>query len=490
VKSGKHSHVCKKNKSQTLIKSSIFAGFLTFLWLLVRSGTKPSRIVYPCQRAAAAYTFYSIGLFLFPIFGLKLNMKDVFRSRKKILSLVAVIGIGLIIWNLNNLNNKPGEVNLVGDDVVIKNNMIPNPTSKIFVIQNTIGEYAGTKKLIELMEKNNQSFYKTNIKNGLISSDDVILIKVNSQWDQRGGTNTDLVKSLIQLITEHPEGFNGEIIVCDNGQSQFGSDMAGGSLDWKYNNAEDTSQSMQKVVDQFSDKYKVSTFLWDDITEKEVKEYLDGDYKDGYIVYKAPDPYTGIIVSYPKFKTKDGTYISFKYGVWDQTKNEYDSNKLKVINIPVLKSHSIYGVTASVKHYMGIVSDKLTNHNAHNSVGSGGMGAQMAETRVPTLNIIDAIWVNVIPKGGPSTPYNKAYPSKIIASSVDPIALDYWSAKNILMPTSKEIGYTNVISLDPDYQEVRSFGSWLLLSKEALNRAGYNYTMDIQKISVYVDVSQ
>jgi len=55
------------------------------------------------------------------------------------------------------------------------------------------------------------------------------------------------------------------------------------------------------------------------------------------------------------------------------------------------------------------------------------------------------------------------------------------------MPASKEIGYTNVISLDPDYQEFRSFGSWLLRSKEELNRAGYNFTMDIEKISVYVD---
>ena len=483
--SKKHTHECK-NTPQKILNKSLIAGFLTFLWLLVRSGTRPSRIVYPCQRAAATYTFYSIGSLIFPIFALKLNIEDLIISRKKILSLVAVIGIGLLIWNLNNLNNKPGEINLVEDNLGIKNNLVPNPTSNIFVIQNTAGEYSGTKKLIKLMEKNNQPFYKTINNNGLISSEDVILIKVNSQWDQRGGTNTDLVKSLIQVITEHPEGFNGEIIVCDNGQAQFGSGMAGGSLDWKYNNAEDTSQSMQKVVDQFSNKYKVSTFLWDNITENEVKEYTEGDYKDGYIVYKESDPYTGVIVSYPKFKTKDGTYISFKYGVWDQAKKEYESNKLKVINVPVLKSHGTYGVTACVKHYMGVVSDKLTNHNAHNSVGSGGMGTQMAETRVPTLNIIDAIWINTIPKGGPSTPYNKAYQSKIIAASTDPIALDYWSAKNILMPASKEIGYTNVISLDPDYQEVRSFGSWLLRSKEALNRAGYNFTMDIEKISIYV----
>ena len=490
--SKKHPHVCKSNnKSQNLLRSSVLVGVLTFLWLLIRSGTKPSRIMYPCQRAAATYTLYSIGALIFPIFSLKLNIEDLFKSKKKILSLVVVIGLVLIIWNINLLNNSnntstSGDTDLGKNNLVIENIVI-NPTSNIYVIQNTLGEYKGTKALIDLMEKNGLPFYKTTDNNGLISPEDVILIKVNSQWNERGGTNTDLVKSLIQLLTEHPDGFNGEIIVCDNGQAQFGSNMTGGSLNWRYNNAEDISQSMQKVVDQFSEKYKVSTFLWDIITEKEVKEYSEGDYKDGYIVYNNTDQYTGIIVSYPKFKTKYGTYISFKYGVWDQTKNDYDSNKLKVINVPVIKSHRGYGVTASVKNYMGVVSDKLTNHNAHNSVGNGGMGAQMAETRVPTLNIIDAIWINAIPGNGPSTSYNKATQTKIIASSVDPIALDYWSAKNILIPTSKEIGYSNVNSLDPDYKQSGSFGSWLLLSKKALDRAGYNYAMDIEKIRVYVD---
>ena len=486
--SKKHIHKCKnQNIYRFFLKSSLITGFLTLLWLLVRSGTKPSRIVYPCQKAAATYTFYSISSVLFPIFALKLNIGDVVKSRKKIISLVAFVVIVLLIWSINTKINGFGDNSLIKDNIQINSNLSSNPISTIFVVENTIGEYAGTKKLIDLMEKNNEPFYRTMKNNGLISSDDVILLKVNSQWDQRGGTNTDLVKSLIQIITEHPEGFSGEIIICDNGQSQYGSSMSGGSLDWRYNNAEDESQSMQKVIDQFSGRFKVSTFLWDDITETEVEEYLEGDYGDGYIVYEKSDPYTGIIVSYPKFRTKYGNYISFKYGIWDQYTKKYDSNKLKIINVPVLKTHRIYGVTGSVKHYMGVVSDKLTDHNAHNSVGSGGMGHQMAETRVPALNIIDAVWINAIPQGGPSTAYNKAVQTKIIAASTDPIALDYWSAKNILIPTAKEIGYTDTRSLDPDYKESRSFGSWLLLSKEALNRAGYPYTMEDEKINVYVD---
>ena len=85
----------------------------------------------------------------------------------------------------------------------------------------------------------------------------MVLIKVNSQWDERGGTNTDLVKSIINAITKHPDGWKGEIIVADNGQAQFGGAGRGGSLDWGKNNAEDQTQSVQDVVYMFAVNYKV-----------------------------------------------------------------------------------------------------------------------------------------------------------------------------------------------------------------------------------------
>ncbi|NIV94818.1 DUF362 domain-containing protein, partial [candidate division KSB1 bacterium] len=59
-------------------------------------------------------------------------------------------------------------------------------------------------------------------------------------------------------------------------------------------------------------------------------------------------------------------------------------------NMPVLKSHSWYGVTASLKHYMGVQTQRLAN--GHQTVATGGMGTLMVETGLPTLNIIDAIW--------------------------------------------------------------------------------------------------
>jgi len=143
------------------------------------------------------------------------------------------------------------------------------PASDIFVVNGTRGGDGGITELINLMGKHGLFFYKSpeagknKGPNGLIARDDVVLIKVNSQWDQRGGTNTDLLKELIQAILDHPDGFIGEIIVADNGQAQYGSLGNGGSFSWSISNAEDPSQSVQKVVDMFSDSHKVSTYLWD-----------------------------------------------------------------------------------------------------------------------------------------------------------------------------------------------------------------------------------
>jgi hypothetical protein len=362
--------------------------------------------------------------------------------------------------------------------------------SDIFAVQKTEGEYQGVQALIDAMGKEGQKFYKsskdsqTSGKEGIIAPDDVVLIKINCQWDERGGTNTDLLKSVIQAIVSHPDGFSGEIIVADNGQAQYGGNGSGGSMDWEKNNAIDRSQSVQKVVDGFSDKNKVSASLWDKITMNKVGEYSAGDMADGFIIVNSPSPETEIIVSYPKFKTKYGTYVSFKEGIWDGTLKKYDSGRLKVINMPVLKTHQTYIVTASIKCYMGTTSDKLTKHNAHNSVGQGGMGTQMARTRIPVLNILDAIWIN--PFRGPITPDSEAVETGIIAASTDPAALDSWAAKYILMEAAQKAGNFNYSNMDPGETSPGYFGYWLKISMDEIKKTGLPSTINMDEISVHI----
>lgn len=368
-----------------------------------------------------------------------------------------------------------------------------SPESVIYAVEGAKGNDGSFNSLLELMDAGGLKFYKTRKTGpmqgtkGLIANDDVVLVKVNCQWDECGMTNTDLVKAITAAVLAHPDGFKGEIVIADNGQDQYGSTGHGGFFDYRVNNAEDRSQSVQAVVNSMSGLGKVSCFLWDSITNKAVKEYARGDDADGFVVARKADPLTGLLVSYPKFKTVHGTRISFKKGVWDTEKRRYDKNRLKVINTPVLKAHFIFGVTGAVKHYMGVDSDKLTaakGHQTHPTVGKGGMGTLMAETRVPTLNVLDAIRVNAKPGTGPKTPFDLVSHIGIVAASLDPVALDYWAAKNIMCPLAKAKHKADTAMFDPDNKTKGSFGDWLKLSCAELNDAGYPYTFDEKRITV------
>jgi uncharacterized protein (DUF362 family) len=173
-------------------------------------------------------------------------------------------------------------------------------------------------------------------------------------------------------------------------------------------------------------------------------------------------------------------------------KDDYDVDRFKVINVPVLKTHMIYGVTASVKHYMGVPSDKLTRslgYRTHDTVDEGGMGTLMAQTRVPVLNVVDAIWVNARPEDGPQASYDSATEVNVVAASTDPVALDYWASKQILCRICSEVFEADASSMDPDNTASGCFGDWLQLSMNELNAAGYQFTCDEDRMNVYISTT-
>ncbi|AEF85986.1 hypothetical protein TREPR_2694 [Treponema primitia ZAS-2] len=405
--------------------------------------------------------------------------------KRRLLPLWAVLGAGILATGAGILSPETSQ----SSGNAMKLASVPERTlagifpaaavgATVFLKENTDGTDDGVAKLLGGLE--GVSFYKRGNAPGLIGPEDVVLIKINSQWAERGGTNTDLLKSLIQYIVNHPDGFRGEVIIADNGQSMFGSQRTGGSLDWDNTNSKDRTQSAQDVADFFERQgKKVSGVLWDKLTRTRVGEFDSRDTNDGFVVEDGALS-TGLVVSYAKFTTKYGTRVSFKKGIWDGSR--YDSEKLKVINAPVLKSHGQYQVTGAMKSYMGTPSNSLTNMAPHNSVGRGGMGSQMANTRFPVLNILDMIWIT--PEGGPGSSYARAVQKNMIAASTDPVALDYWASKNVLIPAAQAAGNRRAVSMDPDGTEPGSFGYWLRLSMAELQKANIPATMDEGSITL------
>ena len=478
--------VTKKSLWRRFKKNIIIFTILNIIWFIFRTGRKPTRITYPCQQIALNNISLSASSLIVAI-----SLSAIFTKVKNCSFLWKILFVAFLILTPVTvpiiLQTKASGYEIV---LPIKSKISSEEqNSDIFVVSGR--DIAHIHNLIDLMGENNLNFYKSSTlsnntgPDGLISASDVILIKNNCQWDKRGGTNTDLIKELVQAIINHPEGFTGEIVIADNGQGR-------GAMTWTKNNAENISQSTRDVANLFSNEYRVSAYLWDNIRTIQVDEYSNGDMNDGYVINSTADAETEITVSYPKFETIYGTKISFKHGIWNGTHYE---KRLKIINTPILKSHSSYGVTAAMKHYMGVQSQPLGQ--GHDKIDTGGMATLMVELGLPTLNILDAIWINANPETsfleGPATDYDEATRTNMILASTDPIALDYWAAKNILYNVSKLIGYQNPYSLDPDSTDKsgleEAFGVWLNNSKQELLRANYNVTSDENHMNIYANSS-
>ncbi|MCP3906122.1 MAG: DUF362 domain-containing protein [Planctomycetes bacterium] len=317
---------------------------------------------------------------------------------------------------------------------------------------------------------------------GIIASDDVVIIKINYQWPQRGGTNVDVLRGLVRRLVDHPDGFTGEIVVCENAQFMYGHEFDRGE-----SNAQDTSDSPHAVVVEFQPLgFDISHYAWGDIRQVEVGEYGQGDLDDGYVLLPY-DPQLVGRVSYPKFRTGPGTYISLRYGVWSTTGEGYDREKLKFINLPVLKSHhAVYGATACVKNYMGVVTNSLGT-GSHGATAHGILGALMGIIRPADLNILDCIWVNGNPYSGPSTTYAGATLRNELVASTDPVAADRWAVTNILIPAFIDNGYNPpwpLPSADPD-DPTSPFRFYLDNSMDEILAAGYDVTNHPPRIDTF-----
>ena len=256
------------------------------------------------------------------------------------------------------------------------------------------------------------------------------------------------------------------------------------NFDRSDNNAEVTSLSPHDVVVGFQNQgYKVSHYDWTSIRYTSVDEYSQGDTIDGYIVYDH-DPQISGRVSYPKFQTDDGTFVSLRDGIWDPSGSSYDRDSLKFINLPVLKSHhSTYGVTACVKNYMGVVTRELST-NSHSAIGSGLLGELIAEIGLADLNILDCIWVNANPYTGPGTSYAGATRLDQLVASTDPVAADIWATTEILVPAFLDNDYSPpwpYPAATPD-DPSSAFRVYLDNSLAQILGAGYAVTNDLAQI--------
>ena len=460
-------------------------GLGSLIWLLLRSGMNPRRLAYPCQRAALLNSIAFLGYPLSVLGSARLYQRASHKitiSNVVLPSLAFLITIGLS----RSVATMPDSI---GANLSLPAWTSPEAVSNVFAVEavpvpdcSLAGgnlppappcnnpDYAlrdqGVETLVQLMESQGTYFYQTTQHpQGILGENDVVVIKINNQWGGRGtaegagrlASNTDVLKGLIWSILQHPEGFSGEIVVAENAQP-----TSTNNWDVTPANAEDQDQSFRDVVTAFQSLgYPVSLYDWTTLNNQRIHggsisdsgypngEYAQGDMSDAYILLEDPAGTATDELSYPKFRTPNGNYVSMRYGVWDGCK--YQADRLTFINLPVLKRHGMAGATIAWKNMIGfITADGYSNnrfggynemHNYFfgftNGPGKdyGLAGRELALIRAPDLNIVDAIWVAF------ESNYNgNAVRQDVLLASTDPLAVDWYASEYLLLPLTGNQG--------------------------------------------------
>jgi hypothetical protein len=438
-------------------------GLASLMWVVLRSGPAPRRLVYPCQRVAAANGLGFLAYVASLVASTRLYR--CLRTRLpfgRLALLVAGLALVMLLQGGGNLplpaRASPNLLSWTSPDAVSDVFAVTDvPTPTVSLEGGTIPDGVspeealhddGVDALIDLMAAHGTHFYRTaHQPEGIIGRDDVVVVKVNDQWNcgtgadrRRSHTNNDAVKGLLYRIVRHPEGFRGAAIVVDNGQGVLAR------FDCPdHNNAQDARQSYQDVANAFArEGYDVCTYAWTDIRSHFVDEYVSGDVESGYVLVQDGAPGADQL-SYPKFEVAcgSGTYqISMRYGLWDGT--TYDDTRLKMINFPIVKRHSMAGATIAVKNYIGFLTtadlerrfgDSTTMHGFFWGYETGSdyglLGRQLALIRRADLNVVDAIWVNPVSSTGGA---EYAVRDDVLLASRDPFAVDYYSSVYLLLP--------------------------------------------------------
>ncbi len=376
-------------------------------------------------------------------------------SRRGFLRRVASSGAAVAAWNASRRFGSPATASAQGaDSTLYFVGQIPTAGPGVY--------HEGVKILLKHVGRNGLKFFKSSTVTttsgpaGLIASDDVVVVKVNAQWKYCGATNSDVVKGIIKNILLHPDGFTGEVVVFENGQGYGSLDCdamgRGGSGYPDYDvhaNAENELQSFSYVVDTMFADSRVTKHLMDPYRAAIIA--ADDHSNTGYRIDG--------VVSYPCFWTAGGRRIEWKEGIWNGS--THDQN-LKIINVPVLKDHYGTGTTAVLKHMFGVLSMEDGGFGPRHYGWAGQHCGIMFLLRPPVLNILDCIWVTQTSWAG--YPPENTTRKNILMASVDPVALDYWSAKHILYPIDSN-SYHN-----PDVAgDLRTF---LTNAKDQINAVG------------------
>jgi uncharacterized protein DUF362 len=345
----------------------------------------------------------------------------------------------------------------------------------------------------------------------VVAPGDVVLLKVSAQWWNQGMTNVAATRRAIEHILEIP-GFHGEVLVLENVHFRL-ADGSGLARAWTHpserNVDVDGWSRLGDLVGHFRGKPVGFVGLvdagpsalagdpWHDPGHAHGAYGGDGrgpiaagEDRDGYrwdfaqafrlrrsLVDSAQTPLTWPVFTSPV----SGLVVDLRDGVFQRKDGGRvpAQRKLTWITLTTANEHGSTGYTGCCKSAMGIVdmsAGRLGTHPAargYQSVhyfgepsASWRMAGPLADfarkVRAPDLYLTVAEWVGAQPAGwAPAGEVDLrhaaecAHRTRTVVAGVDPVAVDSWVVRNLLMPI-RGLGFAEY-DLDSEHSKVTRF---------------------------------
>ena len=165
-----------------ILANSLLGGILALAWLILRSGTKPSRFAYPCQQAAVSAATVAVGAPVVATIiaarrGLAATLRKPAGIATAALGLAATIGLWAALSRADEYTGpRPDPVRGYRAELFHVTNCPKDPVGDSFI---------GLDGLIRLMGRGGLRFYESPTQtlvagpDGIIAADDVVVIKIN-----------------------------------------------------------------------------------------------------------------------------------------------------------------------------------------------------------------------------------------------------------------------------------------------------------------------
>jgi hypothetical protein len=341
-----------------------------------------------------------------------------------------------------------------------------------------------------------------------IGDDDLVIIKVAAQWWNQGMTNVAGARRVIERVLARP-GFRGEIVVFENTHFRLadGSGLARAFTRPSERNVDVPGwTTLGDLAAAYRDHPRVS-FVglvdaapselagdpWHDpehthgvyggdgrgpIGHGELRDGMRWDFARTFEKKRGWFETSRTPLSWPVFRSpKSGLYIDLADGIREAT-GAKTSRKLTWISLVTVNEHASTGITACCKSAMGVLdmscgrfgTDPRTDgyqsvHYFGNPEATWRMAGPLAhfarEVRAPDLYIAIAEWVAVSPPGfsddeDPRLSAAAAQRAQTVVAGTDPVAIDYYCAKHVLMPIATSINAPARHMLDVDHPDAKA----------------------------------